>query len=135
MHYWVEKYHADSTVARLQYSPQVLTRRAHMESQERQATNDSAPRDMFDKIVKDFKENFTPDQLEVFRATGLRTLKKELKRMQDEQQQVRALRNMRRIEPFIKRVEALGTVVHDLLGSNEIMCLIWGSAKALFRVC
>lgn len=55
--------------------------------------------------------------------------------MQNEQQQMRALRNMRRIEPFIERIEALGTVVHDLLASNEIMCLIWGSAKVLFRVC
>lgn len=85
--------------------------------------------------MKDFKENVTPGQLEEFRATDLRALKKELKRIQNEQQQVRALRNMRRIEPFINRIKALGMVVHDLLGSNEIMCFIWGSAKALFRVC
>lgn len=52
--YVVKKYHANSTVARFQYSPQeVLTRRAHAESQERQATNNAVPRDIFDKLVKD----------------------------------------------------------------------------------
>lgn len=134
VHYWAEKYHADSTAARFQYSPQVLNRRAHAESQERQAINNSVPRDIFDKLVKSDKDKVTPDQLDGIQTTDLRTLKKELKRIQDEQQQVKALRNMRRIEPFIKRVESLGTVVHDLLGSNEIMCFIWGSANTLFRV-
>ncbi|KAJ6086756.1 zinc finger protein [Penicillium canescens] len=125
----------ESSNPRFQYSPQeVLTRRAHAESQERQATNNSLPREIFHKLMKDFKHKVTPDQLDGIQATDLRTLKKELKRIQDEQQQARALRNMRRIEPFMKRVEALGTVVHDLLGSNEIMCFIWGSAKALFRI-
>ncbi|KAJ5533797.1 zinc finger protein [Penicillium freii] len=125
----------ESSHARFQSSPQeVLTRRAHAESQERQTINNSVPRDIFDKLVKDFKNKVTPDQLDEIETTDLRTLKKELKRIQDEQQQVKALRNMRRIEPFMKRVEALGTVVHDLLGSNEIMCFIWGSANALFRI-
>ncbi|KAJ5195940.1 zinc finger protein [Penicillium cf. viridicatum] len=119
---------------RFQYSPQVFTRRAHAESQERQAINNSVPRDIFDKLVRNFKDKVTPDQLDGIQATDLRTLKKELKRIQDEQQQVKALRNMRRIEPFIKRVEALGTVVYDLLGSNEIMYFIWGSANTLFRI-
>ncbi|OQD65820.1 hypothetical protein PENPOL_c005G06642 [Penicillium polonicum] len=125
----------ESSNPRFQSSPQeVLTRRAHAESQERQTTNNSVPTDIFDKLVKDFKDKVTPDQLDEIETTDLRTLKKELKRIQDEQQQVKALRNMRRIEPFMKRVEALGTVVHDLLGSNEIMCFIWGSANALFRI-
>ncbi|CAI7644535.1 unnamed protein product [Penicillium palitans] len=44
----------ESFNSRFQYSPQeVLTRRAHAESQERQATNNAVPRDIFDKLVKD----------------------------------------------------------------------------------
>ncbi|KAF3403455.1 hypothetical protein F1880_009527 [Penicillium rolfsii] len=120
---------------RFQHSQQeVLTRRAQAESPERQITDNSAPRDIFDKIVKDFKANVTSYQLEGFRATDFQTFTKELKRIQDEQQQMRALRNMRRVEPFMKRVEALGKVIYDLLGSDEIMCLIWGSARTLFRI-
>lgn len=76
-----------------------------------------------------------PNQSEMVLATDLRTLKKELKRMQKAQEEVQACRDMRRIELFIQRFEALGTVAQSLFGPNEIICLIWGSTRALFRVC
>lgn len=96
--------------------------------------NDSALQDMLDRVIKDFRGRVTPDQFETFQATDLRALKKELKLIQDDQHQTNELQNMRRIEPFLKRVEALGGVIHDLLGSNEVECLIWGSTRVLFRV-
>lgn len=136
VHYWVEKSHADPTVARFQYSPQeVLPRRVDTQSQEHQATNDSPPKDILDKIARDFKRKIDPDLLEMVLATDLRTLRKELKRMQEAQEKVQEIRNLRRMELFMKRFEALGRVAQDLFGPNEIMCLIWGSTRALFRVC
>ncbi|CAG8930839.1 unnamed protein product [Penicillium salamii] len=121
--------------SRFRYLPQgVSTQHIDLELLESRATPDSISRDIFEKIVRDYKKSFAPSQLEAFQATDLRTFQRDLKRIQDEQQQAKDLRNMRRIEIFMKRFNTLGLILDGLLGSSEIMHLIWGSARALFRI-
>ncbi|KAB8225072.1 hypothetical protein BDV33DRAFT_164515 [Aspergillus novoparasiticus] len=101
---------------------------------ELQIVPDSLPNDMFHRITKRFKEGLEKEQLDTFKTTDLRALKKELKKIQDEQGQSHSLRNLRRIERFIQATEQIGTVLEDILGTSEEMCLIWGPVKALLQV-
>ncbi|KAE8136488.1 hypothetical protein BDV38DRAFT_272074 [Aspergillus pseudotamarii] len=92
------------------------------------------PNDMFHRATKQFREGLPKEQLDTFKATDLRALKKELKKIQDEQGQSHSLRNLRRIERFIQATEHIGTILEDILGTSEEMCLIWGPVKALLQV-
>ncbi|KAE8378508.1 hypothetical protein BDV26DRAFT_281035 [Aspergillus bertholletiae] len=95
---------------------------------------DSLPKDTFHRATRHFKEGLEKEQLDAFTATDLRALKKELKKIQDEQGLSHSLRNLRRIERFMQATEQIGTVLQDILGTSEDMCLIWGPVKALLQV-
>ncbi|BAE55442.1 unnamed protein product [Aspergillus oryzae RIB40] len=86
------------------------------------------------RATKRFREGLAKEQLDTFKATDLRALKKELKKIQDEQEQSHSLRNLRRLERFIQATEQIGTVLEDILGTSEEMCLVWGPVKALLQV-
>lgn len=101
---------------------------------ELQVVPDSLPNDMFHRATKRFREGLAKEQLDTFKATDLRALKKELKKIQDEQEQSHSLRNLRRLERFIQATEQIGTVLEDILGTSEEMCLVWGPVKALLQV-
>ena len=101
---------------------------------ELQVVPDWLPNDMFYRVTKHFRDGLQKEQLDTFKATDLRALKKELKKIQDEQGQSHSLRNLRRIERFIQAAEQIGTVLEDILGTSEEMCLIWGPVKALLQV-
>ncbi|KAE8408885.1 hypothetical protein BDV37DRAFT_268086 [Aspergillus pseudonomiae] len=98
-----------------------------------QMVPDSLPKDMFHRVTKHFEEGLEKEQLDAFKATDLRALKKELKKIQDEQGQSHSLRNLRRIERFIQAMEQIGTVLEDILGTSKDMSLIWGPVKALLQ--
>lgn len=72
--------------------------------------------------------------MNVYRTTDLRTLKRELKHIQNEQERTKTLRNLRRIEPFIVKFEHCGGVLQRILGTAELMGFIWGPVKELIQV-
>ncbi|RLM00334.1 hypothetical protein CFD26_108105 [Aspergillus turcosus] len=96
--------------------------------------DDSLLGDVLHRILRGFEERFDTDQVNSFRATNLGALKRELKRIQDAQEREGTLQNLRRIERFIRRIEQLGQVLDNILGTTEPINFIWGPVKALLRV-
>lgn len=115
----------------------MLIRGAHEGYDESQTVNDSdpLPRDIFGKIARQFDRLISIDQSEAFRTVDLTAFRLDLRRIQNEQALSGTMQNMVRIEAFMMKIQELGTLVHSLTDSNELMCLIWGSARLLFRVC
>ncbi|KAL4885914.1 hypothetical protein BJY04DRAFT_230145 [Aspergillus karnatakaensis] len=94
----------------------------------------SFSKEVFHRTLTRFKKSFTPDQLEVFQKSDLGALKRELKRVQDEQERARELRNLRRLEQFIEKITQLGQVLESILDTTEPINLIWGPVKSLLQV-
>ncbi|KAL2820837.1 hypothetical protein BDW59DRAFT_150618 [Aspergillus cavernicola] len=96
--------------------------------------DDSLPKDIFNRVFNEFERRFDPDQVESFRATDYAVLTRELKRIQVEQERAGTLRNLRRIEHFIKKSQQFGQVLEGILGTAERMNFIWGPVKTLLQI-
>jgi hypothetical protein len=94
----------------------------------------SSPKDMFDNVLKEFKERVREEELQKLKTTNIGALKKELKKIQDEQKKSKSLRNLRRIQCFVEAVQQLLQVIDLFLNTSEIACLVWGPVKFLLQV-
>lgn len=108
--------------------------RTRLDSQSLGVVDDSLPREIFNRIFNGFEREFDSNKVNVYRTTDLRTLKRELKHIQNDQERTRTLRNLRRIEPFIVKFEQYGGVLQSILGTAELMGFIWGPVKELIQV-
>src|SRR5215469_2118551 len=70
-----------------------------------------SPEEMFDRVLKEFKKRVGEEKLRELQATDISGLKKELKKIQDEQKKSRSLRNPRRIQRFVEAIQQLGQVI------------------------
>ncbi|KAL4786749.1 hypothetical protein BJX76DRAFT_354925 [Aspergillus varians] len=107
--------------------------RDHLEPQPFPAVDDSLPKDIFNRVLKQFEKRFNTNKVELFRETDLPALKRELKRIQRDQVRTKALRNLRRIEQFIERMEQFGKILDNVLGPADIINNIWGPMKYLLQ--
>ncbi|KAL3477934.1 hypothetical protein BJX99DRAFT_225121 [Aspergillus californicus] len=125
---------SDNPSPRSDLNSQLSRRSGPRSFQSFQMVDDTLPTDIFNGVLRAFEERFDTDQVETFRTTDLRALKKELKRIQDEQERARALRNLRRIECFIEKVKQFGQILENILGTSEHTNFIWGPVKALLKI-
>ncbi|KAH8689020.1 putative zinc finger protein [Talaromyces proteolyticus] len=89
---------------------------------------------LFDRVFKDSARRFTPQQLDSFKQGTSSKVIKLLKAIQNKQNRNQSLRNLQRIEGFLKVVRQLNTLVQDELCIPNIMCLVWGPIMMLFQV-
>ncbi|KAL4951216.1 hypothetical protein BDW69DRAFT_42142 [Aspergillus filifer] len=95
--------------------------------------DDSLPKDIFNRMMKRVEKRFDSARIETFKATDRRALMRELKRIQEDQERTRTLRNLRRIEIFIEKIDQFGQVLDGIIGTTEPINLIWGPVKALLQ--
>ncbi|KAL4928317.1 uncharacterized protein BDV17DRAFT_264698 [Aspergillus undulatus] len=107
--------------------------RGQLDSQIFPAIDDSLPKDIFNRMLKRVEKRFDADRIVSFKETDLRALKRELKRIQEEQERTRTLRNMRRIEQFVEKIDQFGQVLETIIGTSEPINLIWGPVKVLLH--
>ena len=88
----------------------------------------------YHNALDEFKNRVGEKNFQDFEKTDIRTLKKDIKQMQQDQKHSKALRNLRRIEGFIKAFEQFGTVVEVFLNASPIVCFVWGPIKFLLMV-
>ncbi|KAI9376649.1 hypothetical protein BJX61DRAFT_530663 [Aspergillus egyptiacus] len=99
-----------------------------------QVMDDFPSQDNFKWVLNDFGERFTMGQVESFTRTDFPALVSELKRIQDQQERSRTLRNLRRLEHFIEKSKQFGKVLCDIQEAAEPINLIWGPMKALLQI-
>ncbi|KAL4918902.1 hypothetical protein BDW62DRAFT_180053 [Aspergillus aurantiobrunneus] len=119
--------------SRYEFTSRNPNMRGQLDAQPFPAVDESLPMDIFDRILNRFEKRFGTDKLELFRKTDLQALKRELKRIQGDQERARTLRNLRRIEHFIRKIEQLGQVLHTILDTDEPMDFVWGPVKDLLQ--
>uniref|UniRef100_A0A093VGA7 Putative SWI/SNF-related matrix-associated actin-dependent regulator of chromatin subfamily A member 3-like 1 n=1 Tax=Talaromyces marneffei PM1 TaxID=1077442 RepID=A0A093VGA7_TALMA len=74
------------------------------------------PQALFDNILNTFERCFDQEQWLGFKTTSASSLKRSLKKIQDEQKASKSIQNLRRMESFLKGVENLGKLMEEALG-------------------
>lgn len=97
-----------------------------------QSTN--SPQGLFDNILNTFESRFDQEQWLGFKTTTVGSLKRLLRKIQDEQKASKSVQNLRRMECFLKAVENLGKLMEEALSMPDIICYIWGPTKLLLQV-
>ena len=90
--------------------------------------------DMFADALDKFKNRVGEKNYRDFEKLDVDGLKKDLNRMQQDQRKPKTLRNLRRIQGFIKAFEQFGTVVEVFLNASPIVWFVWGPIKFLLTV-
>ncbi|KUL90936.1 hypothetical protein ZTR_00686 [Talaromyces verruculosus] len=93
-----------------------------------------SPQGLFNNILNTFESRFDQEQWLGFKATTAGSLKRLLRKIQDEQKASKSLQNLRRMECFLKAVENLDKLMEEALNMPDIICYIWGPTKFLLQV-
>lgn len=94
----------------------------------------STLQDMFDKALDEFRDRVGEKEYRDFQSADLHKLKRELNKLQQDQRKPKSLRNLRRLESFMKAFEQFGSVVEVFLNCSPIVCFVWGPIKYLLLV-
>ena len=90
--------------------------------------------DMLDGALKEFRDRVGEKEFYEFESADLNKLKRELNKLQQDQRKPKSLRNLRRLETFIRAFEQFGEVVEVFLNASPIVCYVWGPVKLLLLV-
>lgn len=93
-----------------------------------------SPQALFDNILNTFESRFDQEQWLGFKTTSSGSLKRLLRKIQDEQKASKSVQNLRRMELFLKAVENLDKLMEEALSMPDIICYIWGPTKLLLQV-
>ncbi|KAK2808656.1 hypothetical protein FQN50_004520 [Emmonsiellopsis sp. PD_5] len=94
----------------------------------------STAKDIFDAALADFKKRLTSKELEDFKFTTLDEVRMEIIKIQDEQDQLKTMRDMTRIQSFVEAMTEFGKVIECFLNVSDIIAFIWGPVKFLLQV-
>jgi hypothetical protein len=92
------------------------------------------PQALFDNILNTFERRFDQEQWLGFKTTSAGSLKRLLKKIQDEQKASKSIQNLRRMECLLNAIENIGKIMEEALSMSDILCYIWGPAKLLLQV-
>jgi hypothetical protein len=92
------------------------------------------PQALFDNILNTFERLFDQEQWLSFKKSSAFSLKRLLKKIQDEQKASKSIQNLRRMECYLKAIENLGKLMEEGLSMPDIICYIWGPTKLLLQV-
>lgn len=88
----------------------------------------------FEATLLDFKKRLTLKEQNDFQFTTLDGVKRELARIQKEQQDLKTMMNMSRIQSFLEGMNELGKVIEVFLNASNFVAFVWGPVKFLLQV-
>ena len=92
------------------------------------------PNDTFHATLLDFKKRLTIKEQRDFQFTSLEDVRQIIVRIQGEQETVKQMMNMTRIQAFLEAMDQFGKVVEVFANSTEFVAFIWGPVKFLLQV-
>lgn len=88
----------------------------------------------FDAVLADFKKRLTPKELETFQITTLKDVKETALRIQNEQDNLRTMLNLARLESFLEAMEQFGKVIDVFVNVSNFVAFVWGPMKFVLQV-
>jgi hypothetical protein len=94
----------------------------------------SAAANNFEAIASDFKKRLTPRELENFQFVTLKDVRETALRIQHDQEQMKTMMNMARLESFFEAMNQFGKVIEVFLNASGYVAFIWGPMKFILQV-
>ena len=93
-----------------------------------------SPKDSFETILADFKKDLSPIQRHDFQFVTLDDVRKTALRIQRDQEQLKSLMHLSRLESFIEAMTQFGKVVEVFANSSIFVAFVWGPMKFILLV-
>jgi hypothetical protein len=94
----------------------------------------SAARGSFEVILADFKKNLTPGELRDFQFVTLNDVRETALRIQKDQENLKTMMNMARLESFLEAMNQFGKVIEVFGNANIFVAFVWGPLKFVLQV-
>ena len=88
----------------------------------------------FEAILTDFKTNLTAKEQQNFQSVTLNDVRKTALRIQNEQEQLKMMMNMARLELFFEAMGQFGEVLGVFADANIFLAFVWGPFKFILQV-
>ena len=89
----------------------------------------------FQAALTKFQNHLTGKELTEFKATTYDGLCNEIALLQQEQESLKKMMNLSRIQSFIEAMDQFGKVVEIFLNVSDVVAFVWGPVKLLLLVC
>ena len=99
------------------------------------ATSSVILENSFEATLLDFKKRLTSKEQNDFQFTTLDGVKREIARIQKQQDDLKTMMNMSRIQSFLEGMNELGKVIEVFLNASNFVAFVWGPVKFLLQVC
>ena len=88
----------------------------------------------FEVILADFKKNLTPGEVQDFQFVTLNDVRETALRIQKDQENLKTLMNMARLESFLEAMNQFAKVIEVFGNSNIFVAFVWGPLKFILQV-
>jgi hypothetical protein len=88
----------------------------------------------FEVILEDFKSHLTPKERQDFQFVTLNDVRETALSIQREQEHLKTMMNMARLESFLEAMNQFGKVVDVFANANVIVAFVWGPLKFILQV-
>lgn len=89
---------------------------------------------VFQSALDNFKKRLSPKELADFEITSLKDVREVVARIQKEQESVKQMMNMPRIQSFLEAMKQFGNIVEVYLNASQFVAFVWGPVKFLLQV-
>ncbi|KAH8586783.1 C2H2 domain-containing protein [Bisporella sp. PMI_857] len=93
----------------------------------------STARGSFEVILADFKKSLTPEEIQDFQFVTLNDVRESALRIQKDQENLKKLMNMARLESFLEAMNQFGKVIEVFGNSNIFVAFVWGPLKFILQ--
>ena len=93
-----------------------------------------AAKDSFEAILADFKKHLTPGELHNFQFVTLNDVRETALRIQKDQENLKTMMNMARLESFLEAMNQFGKVIEVFANANIFIAFVWGPLKFVLQV-
>ena len=88
----------------------------------------------FEVILADFKKSLTPKECQDFQFVTFNDVRETALRIQRDQENIKTMMNMSRLESFMEAMNQFGKVVEVFGNSNIFVAFVWGPMKFILLV-
>jgi hypothetical protein len=89
----------------------------------------------FQAALTRFQNRLTGKDLMEFKATTYDKLCHEIALLQQEQESLKSMMNLSRLQSFIEAMDQFGKVIEIFLNVSDVVAFVWGPVKLLLLVC
>jgi hypothetical protein len=87
----------------------------------------------FEVVLEDFKSHLTPKERQDFQFVTLNDVRETALRIQREQEHLKTMMNMARLESFLEAMNQFGKVVEVFANANVFVAFVWGPLKFILQ--